>query len=66
MKSQRLISLFFLGLTLFSYPMFNLFGYGGKIGGIPMLFVYIFLAWLLFIGLIALMADFFSDNNPPD
>jgi len=66
MKSQRLISLFFLGLTLFSYPMFYLFGNVEKIAGIPMLFVYIFLAWLLFIGLIALMADFFSDDNPPE
>ncbi|HCR48828.1 MAG TPA: hypothetical protein PLL64_01615 [Rhodothermales bacterium] len=61
MKSQRLIALFFFGLTLFSYPIINLFGYEGKVAGIPVLYLYIFVAWLLIIVLMALMAEYFSD-----
>ncbi|MBL7977384.1 MAG: hypothetical protein JNN12_03520 [Bacteroidetes Order II. Incertae sedis bacterium] len=64
MKSQRLIALFFFGLTLFSYPIINLFGHGGKMAGIPVLYVYIFVVWLIIIVLMALMAEYFSDIHP--
>jgi hypothetical protein len=51
MRNQRLIALFFLGCLLFNYPLLSLFG--GRVAGIPTLYLYLFLVWALFIGLTA-------------
>ena len=53
LHAQRLIALFVLGCLLFSFPLLSLFNTGGTVWGIPVLYAYLFGAW---IGLIALMA----------
>jgi hypothetical protein len=54
---QRLIASFVLGWLLFNYPLLALFD-GMRTGfGIPLLYGYLFVAWALFIGLLALIAE---------
>ena len=56
-KSQRLVALFLLGVLLFNYPLLALFNRARRLFGIPLLYVYIFGAWALFIGLLALVVE---------
>ena len=51
-KGPRLVALFLLGCLLFSYPLLALFNTGGSVLGIPVLYAWLFGAW---IGLIVLM-----------
>lgn len=53
LTGQQLVVLFLLGCLLFNYPLLSIFSREGLIWGIPILYVYIFIAWA---GLIALMA----------
>lgn len=56
-KTQRLFSLFALGALLFNYPLLALFNRAALLGGIPLLYVYVFAAWALLIGLLALVVE---------
>lgn len=51
--SERLAVLFGLGSLLFNYPLLTIFNHADAIGGVPLLYVYVFAAWG---GLIVLMA----------
>jgi hypothetical protein len=57
LKSQRLAALFLAGCLLFNYPLLMLFSYEGLIWGIPILYVYIFSAWAVLIGLMVLVIE---------
>lgn len=57
LTTQRLAALFLLGCLLFNYPVLALFNKATLVFGIPVLVAYIFLAWLGFIGLIALIIE---------
>jgi hypothetical protein len=50
-RTQWLIVIFGLGCLLFSYPLLALFNYAGLISGIPLSVLYVFVAWLVIIGL---------------
>lgn len=54
---QRLVALFLLGVALFNYPLLALFSRASEAFGIPLLYAYIFGAWLLLIGLLALVVE---------
>jgi hypothetical protein len=54
---QRLIASFVLGWLLFNYPLLALFDGMRTWLGIPLLYGYLFVAWALFIGLLALIAE---------
>ena len=54
-KNKRLVSFFLLGCVLLNYPLLSLFNLKTSIYGIPLLIVYIFLAWVFLI-LLAAMA----------
>ena len=54
---QRLAALFLLGCLLFNYPLLSLFTGHLEIFGIPVLYAYVFGAWALFIGLMALAVE---------
>lgn len=50
---QRLTALAFLGSFLFFSPLVLLFDQPAAVGGIPLLYLYLFGAWALIIGLSA-------------
>lgn len=54
---ERLIAVFLLGCLLFNYPLLDLFNSDTEVFGIPLLFAYIFAAWMLLIGLMAWIVE---------
>jgi hypothetical protein len=58
---QRLIAVFLLGCLLFNYPLLYLFNIDRYLSGIPLIYVYIFAAWGLLIGLTAAVIERSSD-----
>jgi hypothetical protein len=57
LAAQRLVALFLLGCLMFNFPLLALFNQGGEVFGIPLLYAYIFGAWLLLIVLMAFAAE---------
>lgn len=57
LKGQRLVALFLLGVLLFNYPLLQLFARDGLVLGIPLVYCYIFIAWAVLIGLIAIVVE---------
>jgi hypothetical protein len=53
-KSARLVGLFLSGCVLFNFPLLALFNLDVAIGRIPLLFLFIFSGWGVFILLIFL------------
>ena len=51
--TARLLCLFALGCLLFNYPMLALFNVRASLFGIPVLYMYLFVAWALVIVLMA-------------
>jgi hypothetical protein len=56
-KGQRLAALFLLGNLLFNYPLLALFNRPAMLGGIPLLYLYVFGAWALLIALLAFTVE---------
>ena len=56
-KSQRLVALFVLGCLLFNYPLLAIFNRDATLGGVPVLYLYVFAAWALLIALLALAVE---------
>ena len=54
-KHQRLLALFLLFLMLFNYPIINIVNQPVLVAGIPLLYLYLFTAWLIMIVLLALV-----------
>lgn len=54
---QRLAAVFLLGCVLFNYPLISLFNKPGDVFDIPLLYFYLFGAWALLIGLMALIIE---------
>jgi len=52
---DRLIALFLLGVLLLTPPMMAIFNVERLIFGIPFLYLYLFGAWILLVGLVALV-----------
>jgi hypothetical protein len=53
----RLVVLFLAGCVLFGYPILGLFSRPERVAGIPLLFVYVFVAWAAFIAALAWLVD---------
>jgi hypothetical protein len=58
---HRLIAIFVMGVVLLNYPLLSLFAVPADLGGVPLLYAYVFAAWTLTIGLMALVTE-----RPPD
>jgi hypothetical protein len=43
--------------VLFNYPLLALFNRSGSVWGVPVLYAYVFAAWLLLILLLALVSE---------
>lgn len=56
-RAQRLVALFMLGCLLFSYPLLSLFNVSGTVAGIPVLYAYLFGAWIALIALMILVVE---------
>ena len=56
-RGQRLVALCLLGLVLFSYPVLAVFNIHATVAGIPLLYVYFFVAWGALIALMALVIE---------
>ena len=56
-QAQRLVALFVLGCLLFSYPLLALFNTGGTVWGIPLLYAYLFGAWVVLIVAMILVVE---------
>ena len=56
-RGQRLAALCLLGLLLFNYPLLAVFNVPVMLFGIPLLYVYFFLAWAALIALMALVIE---------
>jgi len=54
---QRLAAIFAMGAVLFNYPILSIFAHGTELGGVPLLFAYVFVTWTLVIGLMALVVE---------
>ncbi len=54
---QRLVAAFLLGVLLFDYPLLGLFNRSALVFGIPALYAYMFAAWALLIGILALVVE---------
>ena len=56
-KGQRFVALCMLGMLLFNYPFLALFNVSGVLFGVPVLYVYMFVAWAALIALMAWIAE---------
>lgn len=56
-KGQRLVALCMLGVLLFNYPLLALFNVAATVFGIPVLYAYIFSAWILLTASMAYVVE---------
>ena len=56
-KGQRFVALCLLGMLLFNYPILALFNVPGALLGVPVLYVYMFVAWAALIAAMAWLAE---------
>lgn len=53
----RLVCVFLLGCLAFNFPLIALFNVNGTLLGVPVLYAYLFAAWLALIALVALVME---------
>ena len=56
-RGKRLIALFLLGVVLVNFPLLAVVDAGDRLFGLPALFAYLFGAWALLIGCLALIVE---------
>ena len=56
-KGERSLGLFALGLLVFNPPLLSIFSVETTLFGLPLLYLYLFSAWIVLIGLLALNAE---------
>lgn len=54
---ERLIALLLAGVIAWTYPVLFLIGTDVRVFGIPLLYLYLYLSWGLFVGLVALIIE---------
>jgi hypothetical protein len=65
-RRDLLIGLFLLALVLLNPPVLLLFGDGGTAFGLPLLYIYLFAAWLALITTVAWIAEGRSSRRRHD
>lgn len=55
-SAERLTALFGAGVLVLNYPLLELFSHQGRLWGIPVLYLYLLLAWATLITGIGLLA----------
>lgn len=56
-RGTQLACLFLLGCLLFNFPLLALFNVHAAVLGLPVLYAYVFAAWLLLIVLLAAVME---------
>jgi len=56
-QKERLIVLVVIGLIMLNYPLLSLFSKVRLLFGVPVLYLYIFAVWSVFIGCIAVIVE---------
>lgn len=56
MAGERLVLLFVIGALLINFPILAIFNRAGSVGGVPVLYVYLFGIWAIGIILVLIMA----------
>ncbi|HSS65589.1 MAG TPA: hypothetical protein VLS27_14250 [Gammaproteobacteria bacterium] len=54
---ERLIALLLAGIIAWTYPVLFLISADASVFGIPLLYLYLYLSWGLFVGLVALIIE---------
>jgi hypothetical protein len=54
---ERLVALFIFGAVLFNPPFLSIFNRAAQLLGVPLLYLYLFVAWALLIALTALVVE---------
>ncbi|MRR50756.1 MAG: hypothetical protein EG825_07535 [Rhodocyclaceae bacterium] len=57
LTAQRLVAIFLLGGMVFNWPLLSLFNRSAQVLGIPLLYLYLFGAWLALIVLMAAVIE---------
>jgi hypothetical protein len=57
LTAQRLAAIFLLGCVLFNYPVLALFNRAASVFGVPVLYAWIFAAWLALIAAMAVIIE---------
>ncbi|MEZ4869619.1 MAG: hypothetical protein R3C14_50305 [Caldilineaceae bacterium] len=57
LTGERLLAIFLVGCLVLNYPVLALFSRQGLLFGIPILYVFIFVCWLLIIALMAFVIE---------
>lgn len=63
-KSSKLVLLFVILFLLLSYPIMKLVNIPTRIAGIPLLYAYVFLVWIIGIAALAFTVEFTPKSNP--
>jgi len=63
LTSERLTGLFLFGLLLFTPPLIGAFDEADLVVGIPVLCLYLFVAWAALIGMTALIVERPQDDD---
>ncbi|MEN8196566.1 MAG: hypothetical protein ABFS30_08620 [Pseudomonadota bacterium] len=62
--SERSVGLFILGVVAFSPPFLLIFNAKATLLGVPLLYIYLFTAWAVLIGLTWLVAERADPDSP--
>ena len=56
-QNERLIVMVIIGVIALNYPLLSLFSKAKLIFGIPVLYLYLFIVWFIFIGCVAVILE---------
>jgi len=56
-KEQRLLILFLLGIFFFNFPALSVLNKNHLLAGIPVLYLYIFIVWIILVGVTAWIVE---------
>jgi hypothetical protein len=65
LTGERLAAMFILAAVLFNPPVLSIFNRAEQLFGVPLLYLYLFLAWALLITLTALLVERAEEGSEP-
>lgn len=56
-QHERLTAVFIIGVILLNYPLLSIFSRVRLLFGVPVLYLYLFIIWFIFIGCVAVVLE---------